>query len=114
MLGVVGTSTVFLHQARGEYPAKPRLLLRAEEQQQDKVPPATDQCVLVVGTTGTGKSSTIGRMTGQEVAGSCVCSCSLSAGGGGGQRHQCDPHLPALLWAEGGGRPGVGRHRGLR
>jgi len=75
-LGFVGASIVTfkLRKSFQQKHSKSPFLLHAEELKENKLPtqmPAlklgTDQCVLVVGTTGTGKSSTIMRCTKQKL-----------------------------------------------
>ena len=73
-LGAIGASTVLAlkHVESSHQPKFPKFL-RAEELTSGgggggpKLSHGTDQCILVIGTTGTGKSSTISKCTGQSV-----------------------------------------------
>lgn len=67
-LGVFGASLFAFKHGEIASNAQSRLAVRAEELRGQKSKHGTDQCVLVIGTTGTGKSSTISKCTGQEVA----------------------------------------------
>ena len=76
-LGIFGASVIAFKQRHNwmiNIPEKSRIFIRAEELKDRKLvePPQTpkyesDQCILVVGTTGTGKSSTIAKCTKQNV-----------------------------------------------
>ena len=72
-LGAIGASTFLtLKHAKSSYQPKFPQSLRAEELSSGggggpKLSHGTDQCILVIGTTGTGKSATISKCTGQSV-----------------------------------------------
>ena len=68
-IGAFGASLLaFKHgENASNFITKSQLLVRAEELKEKVLKHDTDQCVLVIGTTGTGKSSTISKCTGQDV-----------------------------------------------
>ena len=70
-LGAIGAGTIlaYKHLQSSYQPKFPQLLqVRAEELSGvQHFSHGTDQCILVIGTTGTGKSSTISKCTGQSV-----------------------------------------------
>lgn len=75
-LGFLGASAIAFKQRKSSTlrPSRSKFLLHAEELKETKLVKsapltkyATDQCILVVGTTGTGKSSTIAKCTKQNV-----------------------------------------------
>ena len=68
-LGAIGASTILAYKhINVQSSCQPKFpQLRAEELRNPKPSHGTDQCILVIGTTGTGKSSTISKCTGQSV-----------------------------------------------
>jgi len=62
-IGTVGLSIVTVHNKKNQF-SKSQFLLRAEEVKVEKF--KSKECILVIGTTGTGKSSTISQCTRQK------------------------------------------------